>query len=285
MSAVASAWKPRLRAVPGELAKLPAFVRRDFLVSWSYRMAFFSEWFTLALQALLFYFISRLVDDSHLPTYGGRSTSYLEFVAIGVVVSGFVQLALHRVATGLREEQMLGTLESLMVTPTTSLTIQIGTVVYDLVYIPLRTVIFLGIMALAFGLDLDWGGFPAALVVLLAFIPFVWGAGIANAGLLLTFRRGSGAAGFAIAGLTVFSGAYFPLDLLPDWIEPAARLNPIALALEGMREPLLGGTGWSSVGGRVAALVPASLGSLLVGLLVFRAAVARERRKGSLGLY
>ena len=34
----------RARGVAGELRKLPAFVRRDFLVAWSYRMSFITDW-------------------------------------------------------------------------------------------------------------------------------------------------------------------------------------------------------------------------------------------------
>ena len=36
------------------------------------------------------------------------------------------------------------------------------------------------------------------------------------------------------------SGAYFPLALFPEWVQSVARLNPIAIALEGMRAALLG---------------------------------------------
>ena len=85
--------------------------------------------------------------------------------------------------------------------------------------------------------------------------------------------------------LGLASGAFFPLALLPDWIASVAEYNPLAIAIEGMREALLGGTGWSEVGGHVALLVPMSIASLLGGAFVFRLALGRERRRGTLGLY
>lgn len=271
--------------VVDELAKLPAFLRRDLLVAWSYRLAFVSEWSGLVLQALMFYFVGKLVSPEAIPTYGGTPATYMEFVAIGIAMTAFVQLALSRVGTGLRSEQVYGTLESLLMTPTTTMTIQLGTVFYDLLYIPVRTAIFLTFAALAFGLQFDLDGVLPALVVLLAFIPFVWGLGVANAGFILTFRRGGGVGGFAVTVMTLFSGAFFPLEVLPGSIRSGAELNPIAVAIEGMREPLLGGTGWDGVGGDVLFLLPLSAVSLAVGIAAFRLALLREKRRGSLGLY
>ena len=268
-----------------ELGKLTAFLRRDFLIAWSYRLAFVSEWAGLALQAVTFYFVGKMIDPSVLPTYGGSPATYMEFVAIGIAMTAFVQLALSRVGHGLRGEQVQGTLESLLMTPTSPTTIQLGTVFYDVLYIPLRTAVFLVLVGFAFGLDFHADGFVPALVVLFAFIPFVWGLGVANAGFLLTFRRGGGAAALLFTMLALFSGAFFPLDLLPGWLQDAAELNPIAIAIEGMREPLLGGTGWEGVGSDILVLLPLSIVSLGAGLLVFRAALRRERRRGSLGLY
>ena len=269
----------------GELLKLPAFVRRDFLTAWSYRMAFVSDAVNLVGQALVFSFISLMIDPSELPTYGGEQVSYLEFASIGIALGVFVQFALDRVALAVRGEQLMGTLESVLMTPTAPATIQLGSVSFDLLYIPLRTTLFLGGIALAFGLHYDRAGVLPALLILLAFIPFVWGLGVASAALILTFRRGAGLVGIAMIGLALVSGVYFPIDLLPAWLVSIAEVNPIALAIEGMREALLGDAPASDSVRTAAILVPMSIVSLLVGMYAFRLAVRRELRRGSLGLY
>jgi ABC-2 type transport system permease protein len=285
MTALAQSVGRSADVVLGELVKLPAFLRRDLLVAWSYRLAFVSEWGGLVLQALMFYFVGKLVAPSAIPSYGGEPATYMEFVAVGIALTAFVQLALSRVGTGLRSEQVYGTLESLLSTPTSTMTIQLGTVFYDLLYIPVRTALFLTFAALAFGLHFDLDGIVPACVVLLAFIPFVWGLGVANAGFLLTFRRGGGVSGFVVTVLSLFSGAFFPLTVLPGWAQSAAELNPIAVAIEGMREPLLGGSGWAGVGGDLVVLLPLAAVSLALGIAAFRLALRREKRRGSLGLY
>jgi ABC-2 type transport system permease protein len=140
-------------------------------------------------------------------------------------------------------------------------------------------------LALAFGLGLQLDGVPQAVVVLVFFMPFVWGLGILAAAITLTFRRGSGVVGLAIAGLTLISGLYFPIGLLPDWLSTAAEANPLAIAAEELRHALLGGADWGAVGPDLLILTPLSLLSFLLGTAAFRLALRRERRLGTLGAY
>jgi ABC-2 type transport system permease protein len=125
---------------------------------------------------------------------------------------------------------------------------------------------------------------PATLV-LLAFIPFVWGLGVLSAAAILTVRRGAGVAAVAGGLLALLSGAYFPLSLLPSWLQELAEWNPIAIALDAMRSSLIAGADWATTAGDLAVLVPMSLGSLLVGLAAFRLALRHERARGTLGVY
>ncbi len=268
-----------------ELAKLAAFFRRDVQVRLSYRTALLSDWFSLFAQALVFSFVSKLVDPNRLPGTGGDRVSYIAYVAVGIAVSGFMAVGLARLVAAVRGEQLMGTLESVMVTPTTASTILLGSVIYDMVYVPIRTVIFLIIVSVWFSVSFAVSGYLPALLILTAFIPFVWGIGSVASASVLTFRRGSGVIGFGTFALTFTSGAYFPLALFPSWVETLARLNPIAITITGMREQLIGGAGWADAASVLVRLVPLSTISLLLGLYAFRLAMRRERRLGTLGLY
>jgi ABC-2 type transport system permease protein len=103
--------------------------------------------------------------------------------------------------------------------------------------------------------------------------------------MLLTFRRGSGLIGLGTVVVGLLSGVYFPLTLLPDWLDGIANMNPVAQAINGMRDALLGGAGFVDIASNLAFVLPFSAASLAVGLGVFRLAVRRERRRGTLGLY
>jgi ABC-2 type transport system permease protein len=269
----------------GETAKLAAFLRRDMLVAWSYRMAFFSDLATLVAQMLLFYYIGKLVPADRLPSYGGVQADYIDFVTLGIVINVFVQVALTRTSSAMRQEQLMGTLESLLVTPTAAATVQLGSAVFDLVYMPLRTAVFLAFMVMFVGVDLDPSGILPSIVLLLAFIPCIWGIGIGCAAGILTFKRGAGAIGLGALLLGFTSGAFFPLTLLPEWVQTLAAYNPLAVAVEGLRDALLGGTGWAGVSEDILKLVPMSVIALVTGSILFRLAMRREQRRGTLGLY
>jgi ABC-2 type transport system permease protein len=245
----------RPSAIAGELAKLGAFVRRDILIGISYRTAFASAIGGLALQVLVLSWIGKLIEPKSLPEFGGVHVSYMAFVTIGLAVNLAGATLLYRVATQLRNEQLIGTLEALLCTPTAIWTLQVGTAVGSLLAIPLRMGLFLGVLALAFGLHFDASGFLPAAVLTVAFIPCLWGIGLALAGAILTFRRGHGVTTLGTAALSLTSGAFFPLTVLPHWLASIAAVNPI------------------------------SISCLLLGAVAFRLALARERRKGTLGAY
>jgi ABC-2 type transport system permease protein len=254
------------------------------LVAWSYRTAFIGEWVGLLTGAATFYFVGLMVNPKTLPQYGGTKTTYMEFVAAGIALGAFIQVGLGRVGAALRGEQLMGTLESLLMTPTSVATIQVGSAVYDLIYVPIRTALFFVLITLLFGLHFEPSGIGPAVVSLLLFIPFVWGLGVTSAAITLTVRRGGTAFALGVSALIVGSGAFFPLALLPDWVTSITRFNPVTLAVDGIRRPLLGG-GWGGIWPHGLLLAPMALVTLVAGLFAFRLALRREQRRGTLGLY
>jgi ABC-2 type transport system permease protein len=268
-----------------EARKIPAFLRRDLLTMLSYRVAFVGDLLAIAVQALTFGFIAKLVDPAALPTYNGVQAGYFEFVMIGVVIATVSGLLLQKVSMAIRQEQMIGTLEALLVTPTHPTTVQAGSAAFDLLFVPIRMGVLLLIVALTLGLDFRADGILPSIVLLGCFVPFVWGLGLMAAGAVVTFKRGGGVIGVAMAVLGLASGAFFPLALLPDWVRAIAEANPVAITIEGTRDALIGGAGWADVGADALTLLPLSAATVFAGVVAFRAALAREYRNGTLGLY
>ena len=59
----------------------------------------------------------------------------------------------------------------------------------------------------------------------------------------------------------------------------------MAIAVTAMRDALLGGATLVDVWPAVVRLIPMSILTMILGAVAFRAAIARERRRGTLGLY
>ena len=271
----------RLRTEAGRIA---AFARRDLLIRWSYRASFVSDILDLVFEVALFAFVARIVDPDAIPTYGGEG-GYLPFVTIGIAFGAFLAFGLGQVATAMRSEQLIGTLEPLMMTPVRPLVMHLGLAAYDLLYVPIRTAVFLAGVSVFFGVDFLAAGIAPALLSLLLFVPFVWGLGLLGAAAVIAFKRGGAGLGPLALALNVTSGAYVPVEALPDWVARLADYNPVTAALEAARLGLLGGAGLSEVAGLLAVVGGAAVGTMAVGSFAVSQALARERRRGSLVTY
>jgi ABC-2 type transport system permease protein len=275
----------RLSAFGEDLQKLPAFFRRDLLVLLSYKVALFSDWINLVFEVVILFFVGRLIEPSVLPMFGNVQPTYVEFAAVGIAIGAILQANTARAMSAIRSEQVIGTLEMVFLTPTAPTTVLMGVVIYDLVYVPIRSVIFLAALSLLTDVRFELGALVPVTVIFFAFAPFLWGLSLIGAAGMLTFRRGAGIAGLTAAVLVITSGSFFPITVLPEWLQVLARLNPITIAVDGVRAALLGAAGWAEAFRSAVSILPYAAVSLLAGVLALRAALRRERRRGTLGLY
>ena len=87
-------------------------------------------------------------------------------------------------------------------------------------------------------LEVNWGLF---LVALLLGVLMLATLGLLLAGLNLLIAHHYGAWGEAVAGaLYLFSGAIFPLEVLPVWLRPVGFIMPVTYWLELLRRALVG---------------------------------------------
>jgi ABC-2 type transport system permease protein len=265
--------------------RLGGFARRDFLTAVSYRAAFLGDIIGLGFQIVMFYFLSLMIDPSALPTYDGQPVSYLEWASVGIILGAFMTLGLEQTSTALRQEQLTGTLESLLMSPVRTWIIQLGLATYDLVYVPIRTAVFLGLLAWLLDVSFLWSGLPALFLILLVFIPFVWGLGMVGSAIILTFKRGARLVGIAGSAINILSGAYFPLELFPPWAQAIGESNPVGLAFEAGREALLAGATIADVGPDALTIAIWAVITLTFGQVAGMWALARERRRGTLTIY
>jgi ABC-2 type transport system permease protein len=72
--------------------------------------------------------------------------------------------------------------------------------------------------------------------------------------------------------LLLISGVYFPISVLPEWMQPLARISPATYVLEGMRAALLEKAGSGTFLGHLGRLVLIGVIAIPVGLAIFRQA-------------
>ena len=78
---------------------------------------------------------------------------------------------LHQVSAALRQEQLTGTFEALLATPSTGAHAAARSVSFTLLMVPIRAAILLVAIAVGFGLDFSHERRPPALMLLVALPP------------------------------------------------------------------------------------------------------------------
>jgi ABC-2 type transport system permease protein len=153
--------------------------------------------------------------------------------------------------------------------------------IYAVIYGLVRAAaIFVAVVAFI-GIHLPQANYGAALALLaIASVSFI-GVGMMTAVLPLISPEKGTQLGFVAQGLMlVVSGVYYPISVLPNWMQWIAKISPATYALRGNRDQILHGAGlaWADVW---PLLVIGTL-SIPVGLVVFRAGERYAKKHGKL---
>ena len=134
----------------------------------------------------------------------------------------------------------MGTLKAVLATPISPLSLMFFSSLYPL----LRAVVDAGLYLLGgilFGLSLARANLTAALLLFLLSLLAFSSIGIISATFTLVFKRGDPLLWLFGSLSWLLGGVFYPLEVLPPFLQQTAQLLPITHALEGMRAALLGG--------------------------------------------
>ncbi len=211
-------------------------------------------------------------------------SQYLVFyLLIGTLVWHYLSAVFENISEMIAWERWEGTIEYTFMAPITRLTHMLGQTLFAIVYSFLHTGLILVVIAFFFHLDLGSSNLAGGAFMLLAGSVSFIGLGTMAAVLPLLFpERGAQMTHVFQALLLLFSGVYFPLSVLPGWMQIAAKLSPATYVLIGMRQALLEGTTTATLLPLFWKLVIAGLVLMPAGLWVFNQAELYAKRAGRL---
>lgn len=184
---------------------------------------------------------------------GFTADSFLSFVLPVGLLQG---AAFTGAATGvnLARDIEQGWFDRLLVSPAPRAVLLVGIVLSA----SLRALLPVGFLVLA-GVVLGAGVSGLGGLVLALALAAGFAAVAASWGTVLALRfRTQSAAPLMQAGVfmaVLFTTAYAPLELLTGWLQAVARLNPVTLVLEAVRQPFTGEPTWSGTWPGLVALV------------------------------
>jgi ABC-2 type transport system permease protein len=217
---------------------------------------------------------------------GGTQEGQLDLVlylGIGTVVWAYLRAVFANVGEMVAWERWEGTIEYTMMAPISRLAHMLGVSLFSIIYGLARSALLLGVLALFFSVDLsnaNLGG--AALILLVGSVSFL-GFGIMAAVLPLLFPERGEEMTFVISSiLLLVSGVYYPISVLPDWMEPLATISPATYVLSGMRAALLEGTPTLALGPSILPILILGALTLPIGIAIFGWGERYAKRTGRL---
>ncbi len=258
-----------------------ALVRRDYLLTRSYRNTFLLELLFGVINLAVYYFISKTFGGVNPGQLQG-APSYFDFAAVGIIMTVVIGATSTEVATVVRQEQLTGTLETLFIQPLTTAEVALGLVGLPFLFAMVRAAFYLAIAAIFLGLDVSNASWIGAGLTLVVTAGAMAALGIAGGAFVLVAKRGDLMSAMILFAMGFVSGAVFPVSVLPAWVQPIGKVVPTRFAFDGVRDALFQGTGWL---GDVLALSLFVVICLPLAIWLFAGALDWSKRRGSLAQY
>jgi ABC-2 type transport system permease protein len=249
---------------------------RDLAIFFSYRWRFLTTVLTSFFSLVLFYYISRLVAVGSF-----SPDEYFAFAVIGLVVMEVIGSTLS-LLMNIRSELLAGTLERMVLSPFGPAASVVSMTIFPFLLAVAHAVVTLAVAAVVFGLNIEWStaplALPVALLGALAFAPFA----LLLSASVLTIKQAAMGAGFLLTGISLIGGFFFPVALLPDWVEWTSEVQPFTPALESLRYLLVGRPMEEQFSEAVLKIALFALVLFPVAVWILRRSIRYAQRRGTI---
>jgi ABC-2 type transport system permease protein len=259
-----------------ELIGLGGIVERNVYLTKRYFLwdVAFMVW-TIA-NTLTIVFIARAAG---LPT--ARENTLATELLVGAVIWAFLGIIFEFMTETVAWERWEGTIEYTFMAPLSRSMHLGGMGAYAVLYGLIRATILFFAVAVFIGVHVPHANFGAALALLaIASVSFI-GVGMMTSVLPLISPEKGAQLGFVAQGMMlVVSGVYYPVSVMPHWMQLIAKLSPATYAIRGDRASIVDGAAlqW----GNVWPLLLIAVVAMPLGLAVFRRGERYAKKHGKL---
>ena len=267
-------------ALRHEFIGLYGMVERNWYLVKRYAWWEIAFFFWTAANTLTIVFIAKGVEATGGDVDINRLTTIL---LIGAVVWSYLGIVFELLIETIAWERWEGTIEYTFMAPLTRAVHLLGTGIFAIFYGLVRATIVFVTIAAFFGLHMPNANFVSALVLIaVASVSFV-GIGMMTAVLPLISPEKGTQFGYVAQGLMlVVSGVYYPVSVLPEFMQWIATVSPATYALRGMRDAILDGAGLGAVWGDIWPMIIIGIVSVPLGIWVFRRGEVHAKKHGKL---
>ena len=212
------------------------------------------------------------------------TSNILVYEILGSAVWMIGWVVVEDIGVALRDEQMKGTLEQNFLSPINRVTLLVGLSLTDIVVTSAVFVVVVGattiIVLPAAALSL----IQAFLILLVGLIP-LFGIGFIFAGFVLRFKEPYVFTQILNLLFATLTGTYYPVALLPYWVQLISGALPQTYVIENMRKIVLANQTLVSLYGSIFILFALALAYPTVGYAIFKQLEKKASMTGEFSKY
>jgi ABC-2 type transport system permease protein len=263
-----------------ELIAAWGFVQRNYYLTKRYALWELVWFIYTTANAMSIGFIGKGVAVGNTEVDGARLTTFL---LIGAMLWSYLSMLFDILSETVSWERWEGTIEYTFMSPASRATHLIGTGIYAIAYGIIRTSIMFVAISLLFDLKVPNPNYLSAVVVLAVCSLSLVGIGMCAAVMpLLSPEKGQQVTMIFGAFLLLISGIYYPVDVLPGWMQGLSKVSPVTYALRGVRSALMDGAGLGTVWGSIWPLLIIGAVCVPLGFWVFHTGEIYAKKTGRL---
>jgi ABC-2 type transport system permease protein len=265
------------------MSRIAAFAERDLRLALAYPSTLMGPFVSALVTIGGFAYLSRIINPHAPLDAGGRHIDYFSYVALNFTFMALLNAALQSVPAALRRDQLAGTFESMVASPTSLFTMVAGSAAWPVCFAALQACAYV-LCAMVFGLRFEHVDVPLLVQFLVLGMACTGAIGTIAAAGVIAFKQSPPSTLFVGSAATLLAGVLFPVTLLPKPLQVISWTLPLTHALHGVRAAMSGAP--FAAGAYDAAWLAAA--TVLLAPLAFftlRLAINYAKTDGSLSSY
>ena len=273
-----------ITALNGQIGLAYAFVEREIALSkryWAWEIVWLVYGIVTSLSVAYIGLAAPAISGGQVDE--AAVSRFVLYLIVGTIAWRFLGIIFENIGEVIAWERWEGTIEYTFMSPVPRLTHLLGMCAATLVRSLAFSVAILAAVTLFVPVDLSKANALSALVLLgvgaLAFI----GLGIASASFpLMWTEKGLQMAYIVQAVVLLVSGVYYPVEVLPGWMQVLATISPATYVIRGMRSALMDGADLAMLWPEIWPALVVGVLSIPLGLRLFMAVERYAKRTGRL---
>ncbi|TMB61288.1 MAG: ABC transporter permease [Chloroflexi bacterium] len=273
-----------ISALNGQIGLAYAFVEREIALSkryWAWEIVWLVYGIVTSLSVAYIGLAAPAISGGQVDE--AAVSHFVLYLLVGTIAWRFLGIIFENIGEVIAWERWEGTIEYTFMSPVPRLTHLLGMCGATLVRSVTFSIAILAAVALFVPVDLSKANALSAVVLLavgaLAFI----GLGIASASFpLMWTEKGLQMAYIVQAVVLLVSGVYYPVEVLPGWMQLLATISPATYVIRGMRAALMDGADLATLWPEIWPALIVGVLSIPLGLRLFIAVERYAKRTGRL---